>query len=183
MTALQQIIKEAQAIRRKSPKMEWKKAVAQASAIYSSKNKGKKKVVKKSAKKKAVGKYVKTVRKGKITDVIYKRKKIAGVKKKAIRKTATKKAPVVSKHKDTKSHNVNIRVMSGVSDSKGYTISQIEHNLRVITMYERKLNEYKECKKQSKTSAEKSKWTRLIKSVENQIREHKTHIAQLKKHI
>ena len=50
-------------------------------------------------------------------------------------------------------------------------------------MYERKLNEYKECKKQSKTSAENSKWTRLIKSVENQIREHKTHIAQLKKHI
>ena len=57
MTALQQIIKEAQAIRRKSPKMEWKKAVAQASAIYSSKNKGKspvgkKKVVKKAAKRK-----------------------------------------------------------------------------------------------------------------------------------
>jgi hypothetical protein len=116
MTALQQIIKEAQSIRRKSPKMEWKKAVAQASAIYSSKNKGKKKVVKKAAKKKAVGKYVKTVRKGKITDVIYKRKKIAGVKKKAIRKTATKKAPVVSRHKDTKSHNVNIRVMSGMDN-------------------------------------------------------------------
>lgn len=118
MTALQQIIKEAQAIRRKSPKMEWKKAVAQASAIYSSKNKGKKKVVKKVAKKKAVGKYVKTVRKGKITDVIYKRKKIAGVKKKAIKKTATKKAPVVSRHKDTKSHNVNIRVMSGMVKPK-----------------------------------------------------------------
>ena len=118
MTALQQIIKEAQAIRRKSPKMEWKKAVAQASAIYSSKNKGKKNVVKKVAKKKAVGKYVKTVRKGKITDVIYKRKKIAGVKKKAIKKTATKKAPVVSRHKDTKSHNVNIRVMSGMVKPK-----------------------------------------------------------------
>lgn len=56
MTALQQIIKEAQAIRRKSPKMEWKKAVAQASAIYSSKNKGKKKVVKKKIAKKTAKK-------------------------------------------------------------------------------------------------------------------------------
>jgi len=57
MTALQVIIKEAKAIRSKSPKMEWKKAVAQASAIYASKHKGKspvgkKKAVKKTAKKK-----------------------------------------------------------------------------------------------------------------------------------
>jgi hypothetical protein len=108
MTALQSIIKEAKAIRKKSPKMEWKKAVAQASAIYASKHKGKspvgkKKSVKKAAKKKAVGKYVKTVRKGKITDVIYKRKKIGAVKKSA-----------TTMHKDTKSHNVNIRVMSGM---------------------------------------------------------------------
>jgi hypothetical protein len=114
MTALQVIIKEAKAIRSKSPKMEWKKAVAQASSIYAKKHKGKspvgkkhavkKKVAKKVAKKKAVGKYVKTVRKGKITDVIYKRKKIGAVKKSA-----------TTMHKDTKSHNVNIRVMSGIT--------------------------------------------------------------------
>jgi hypothetical protein len=120
MTALQQIIKEAKSIRRKSPKMEWKKAVAQASAIYASKHKGKspvgkkkvakktikKKAIRKTATKKAVGKYVKTVRKGKITDVIYKRKKIGAVKKSA-----------TTMHKDTKSHNVNIRVMSGFNTS------------------------------------------------------------------
>jgi hypothetical protein len=59
MTALQQIIKEAKILRKKNPKMEWKKAVAQASAIYSSKHKGKspvgkkhKKVVRKKAAKK-----------------------------------------------------------------------------------------------------------------------------------
>jgi len=107
MTALQSIIKEAKAIRKKSPKIEWKKAVAQASAIYASKHKGKspvgkKKAVKKAAKKKAVGKYVKTVKKGKITNVVYKRKKIGAVKK------------ATTMHKDTKSHNVNIRVMSGL---------------------------------------------------------------------
>jgi DNA repair protein RadC len=61
MTALQIIIKEAKAIRSKNPKIEWKKAVAQASAIYASKHKGKspvgkKKLVKKAAKKKVVKK-------------------------------------------------------------------------------------------------------------------------------
>ena len=105
MTALQWIIKEAKAIRNKSPKMEWKKVVAQASAIYASKHKGKspvgkKKVVKKAAKKvakkKAVGKYVKTVRKGKVTDVIYKRKKISGVKKTATKRKPTEKAVLKS---------------------------------------------------------------------------------------
>lgn len=100
MTALQSIIKEAKAIRRKKPSMEWKKAVAQASAIYASKHKGKspvgkkhavkKKAAKKLAKKKSVGKYVKTVRKGKITDVIYKRKKISGVKTKPTEKAVLK---------------------------------------------------------------------------------------------
>jgi len=101
MTALQSIIKEAKAIRKKSPKIEWKKAVAQASAIYASKHKGKspvgkKKAVKKAAKKKAVG----------------------SVKKKAAKKVARKKVGVVKKsttmHKDTKSHNVRISVMSGL---------------------------------------------------------------------
>jgi len=53
MTALQVIIKEAKAIRTKSPKIEWKKAVAQASAIYASKHKGKSPVGKKKAVKKA----------------------------------------------------------------------------------------------------------------------------------
>jgi hypothetical protein len=95
MTALQSIIKEAKAIRKKSPKIEWKKAVAQASAIYASKHKGKspvgkKKAVKKAAKKKAVGL----------------------IKKKITKKVARKKATTM--HKDTKSHNVKISVMSGL---------------------------------------------------------------------
>ena len=57
MTALQSIIKDAQILRKKSPKMEWKKAVAQASAIYASKHKGVSPVGKKKAapKKKKVG--------------------------------------------------------------------------------------------------------------------------------
>jgi hypothetical protein len=74
MTALQSIIKEAKAIRKKNPKMEWKKAVAQASAIYASKHKGKSPIGKKHVKKKAA-----------------KKKAVGVIKKKAIRKTATKR--------------------------------------------------------------------------------------------
>jgi hypothetical protein len=74
MTALQWIIKEAKILRKKSPKMEWKKAVAQASAIYASKHKGKspvgkKKVVKKkTAKKVGVVKHKKVAKKKKISE-------------------------------------------------------------------------------------------------------------------
>jgi hypothetical protein len=74
MTALQVIIKEAKAIRKKSPKIEWKKAVAQASAIYASKHKGKSPVGKKKAVKKAA-----------------KNKYVGSVKKKAAKKVVRKK--------------------------------------------------------------------------------------------
>jgi len=72
MTALQLIIKDAKILRKKNPKMEWKKAVAQASAIYASKHKGKSPVGKKKAapKKKAAKKVVR-----KKVGVIKKRKK------------------------------------------------------------------------------------------------------------
>ena len=69
MTALQWIIKEAKILRKKSPKMEWKKAVAQASAIYSSKHKGKSPVgKKKSAKKVGVVKHKKVAHKKKLSE-------------------------------------------------------------------------------------------------------------------
>lgn len=81
----------------------------------------KKAAPKKAAKKKVAG-YVKTLRKGTKTDVIYSKaakpvkaskpvqQKLFGIKKKAAKKP-------VSSHKDTKSHNVNIRVISGLFDT------------------------------------------------------------------
>jgi hypothetical protein len=75
MTALQQIIKEAKILRKKNPKMEWKKAVAQASAIYASKHKGKS----------PVGKKHKKVARKKAA------KKVGTVKRKVVRKKAAKK--------------------------------------------------------------------------------------------
>jgi hypothetical protein len=69
MTALQWIIKEAKILRKKSPKIEWKKAVAQASAIYASKHKGKSPVgKKKTAKKVGVVKHKKVAKKKKISE-------------------------------------------------------------------------------------------------------------------
>jgi hypothetical protein len=75
MTALQQIIKEAKILRKKNPKMEWKKAVAQASAIYSSKHKGKS----------PVGKKHKKVARKKAA------KKVGTIKRKVVRKKTAKK--------------------------------------------------------------------------------------------
>lgn len=66
----------------------------------------------------------KVVKKGNKTKVLYtkKAKKRAATKKKVtqgvlfgVKKKAAKKSAVKSTHKDTKSHNVNIRVMSGIN--------------------------------------------------------------------
>ena len=84
MTALQWIIKEAKILRKKSPKMEWKKAVAQASAIYASKHKGKSPVGKKHAKK--------VVRKKAAKKVAH--KKVGAVKHKVVRKKVAKKKKI-----------------------------------------------------------------------------------------
>ena len=168
MTALQTIIKEAKAIRKRMPKIEWKTAVKQASAIYASKNKSKspvskKKAVKKAAKKKAVGKYVKTVKKGKITNVIYKRKKIGAVKK------------ATTMHKDTKSHNVNIRVMSGIG---GQAIDRIKSCMSHLNIYKKAYIKY-----MSLPLKDRKFYASDIKKLKNLIQETKTHIAQLKKSI
>jgi hypothetical protein len=178
MTALQTIIKEAKAIRKKMPKIEWKKAVAQASAIYASKHKGKspvgkKKAVKKAAKKKAVGKYVKTVKKGKLTNVIYKRKKIGAVKKSA-----------TTMHKDTKSHNVNIRVMSGVDSN---ITKQLNTYKGLIRYYTNNIEIFKDAIKKRKerglTPIMVNNLKKDIKKFQSLIKEYKIHLTQLKKHI
>lgn len=89
MTALQWIVKEAKTLKKKYPKRfsTWREYVAQASAIYASKHKGKSPVGKKKSSK-------------------------VGAVKKSVKKTSKK--AVKSYHKDTKSHNVNIHVASGI---------------------------------------------------------------------
>jgi hypothetical protein len=175
MTALQSIIKEAKAIRKKSPKIEWKKAVAQASAIYASKHKGKspvgkKKAVKKAAKKKAVGSV---------------KKKAA---KKVARKKATKKVGVVKKattmHKDTKSHNVKISVMSGVNDKILQDLKQINERENYFNNQLIRLKQDYAALKTQKNSRghiiANKRYEQQVKSILRTIKKEK---ANLKKHI
>lgn len=53
--------------------------------------------------------------------ILYKTGKVAGAKKTATKKPARKKATAKSYHKDTKSHNVRISVVSGVKKKIGYS--------------------------------------------------------------
>lgn len=129
MSALKWIVKEAKAIKKKYPKRfsKWTDYVAQASAIYASKHKGKSPVgKKKTAKKKAVKRKVAKKRIGAAYEGIGKIVRKKAARKKVVRKTATKKAYT---HKDTKSHNVKISVMSGIG---GYSKTQSGAIVRVF---------------------------------------------------
>ena len=89
MTALQWIVKEAKSLKKSYPKRftKWTDYVKQASAIYASKHKGKspvgkkKAAPKKTATKKVAG-YVKTIKKGGKTEVLYTNNKNAAKVKK-----------------------------------------------------------------------------------------------------
>ena len=111
MSALKWIVSEAKKLKKQYPKRfkTWREYVAQASAIYSSKHRGKSPIGKKK-----VG-AVKIIQKGekkdaKVTKVLQQVRGKSGVFK------GYKK--IAGTHKDTKSHNVNIRVVSGVKNKK-----------------------------------------------------------------
>jgi len=84
-TALKQITAKAKSLQRANKKLQWKDAIKKASADYRSKHKP---AAKKAVRKKAV-------------------------RKKAVGKKPVRKKRAVKRHTDTRSHNVNIRVVSG----------------------------------------------------------------------
>lgn len=168
MTPLKWIVSEAKKLKKKYPHRfkKWTDYVAQASAIYASKHKGKSPVGKK--------------------------RKVSGVKKKAVKKKAVKKSPVRSMHKDTKSHNVNIRVMSGsnklnIINKENDILQRIKSlikynddiNLHIIKWKERLKNDKSDTflKLQKKSVQENiKKYTKLLKS-------NKKYLIELKKSI
>jgi hypothetical protein len=208
MTALQVIIKEAKAIRKKSPKMEWKKAVAQASAIYASKHKGKSPVGKKKVVKKKASKKVGTVHLAKSTNenikllenkikqqkallktdkkntylknVLKTNQNSLNFLKKGKKKVGAVKKSATTMHKDTKSHNVNIRVMSGIS---GHAMHNIDKELKQIKHLESLIRSNEIAKKNTKDIKAKKAMSNSIKKYKELMKEHKIHITQLKKHI
>jgi len=163
MTPLQWIIKEAKAIRKKNPKMEWKKAVAQASAIYASKHKGKSPVGKKHAKKKSA-----------------KKKAVGVIKKKVVRKTATKRAkkkPTEKAVLKSIKHAVSVQKahMSGVSH---HAIDRIKSAMSHLSHYEMAVKKY-----MTLPLKERKMYASNIKKLRHLVKETKTHISQLKKSI
>jgi hypothetical protein len=213
MTALQVIIKEAKAIRSKNPKMEWKKAIAQASAIYASKHKGKSPIGKKHAvKKKAAKKKVniKALVKSKPTNPKYhlhnmntkenmvsfsnmkdakefldhfKEKglnvKITSVKKVgAVKKYATKKAKKKPSEKavlKSIKHAVSVQ-KSHMSSIGSHTIDRLKDQMSLLNKYQSFHDHYLKMPIKERPKLE-------IKKLKSLIKETKTHISQLKKHI
>jgi hypothetical protein len=107
-------------------------------------------------------------------------KKKATVKKSAPKKVATKK----STHKDTKSHNVNIRVVSGV-DITNLSIKKIKENNQSIEKCESALIRNKEKMKlfPYKTQFWKT-WFKVRNArISAMIKELKSENTKLKKHI
>lgn len=103
-----QVVAEAKKLRNKNPKLTQAQAVKQAWAI--AKKLGAIKIIEKGESKSARPSATyqqKRTKKGTYAGL----KKVGAVKKKAAKKSS-------SYHKDTKSHNVNIRVVSGVTKAK-----------------------------------------------------------------
>jgi hypothetical protein len=149
MTALQIIIKEAKVIWKKHPKLSWQEAIKKASTIYKSKHKPKKSG-KAIAGKRIVKKSV--------------------PKKSTPKKVATKK----STHKDTKSHNVNIRVVSGINN-----IDRLKQAIRTKEGLESNLKIFKSVMPKNRSDYHKM----MLKALPQLIAGEKRIISELKKHI
>jgi hypothetical protein len=178
MTALQVIIKEAKAIRNKNPKMEWKKAVAQASAIYAKKHKGKspvgkKKVAKKVVRKKAAKKRIGTIKKKAAKKV---------VRKKRITETGIlnriRKVKKDVKRLDEAQH----KHMSKLGAVSSHIIHEVKEAHNKLIHWQKALMMLENTRKTLPASMKKYN-SMDIKRVKEAIKEQKTHIAQLKKHI
>ena len=217
MTPLKWIVNEAKKLKKQYPHRfkKWTDYVAQASAIYASKHKGKSPVgkkhkvsgVKKKAAKKKAGKVgysklrlsndrqlTKAIKNEPKTLFPYTDKqklviaakkhydklnkeihKVSGTKKKAVKKSAARML-----HKDTKSHNVNIRVMSGIDKMTDLhnslkrkegaikTINYITNHIKTIPAKEKSL---------------KNHWKRELKENKRYLITLNKHISSIKKHI
>lgn len=151
------IVKEASKLRKKNPKLTQAQAVKQAWAIsYGKKRAGVGAVKKKAAKKKAATK----------------------------KKAAPKKKTATSYHKDTKSHNVNIRVISGIDKLSNKMLDEANAILNKISEYEvfrDRIESRLKYKQYSKADIPKAK--AALKIYKDNIRSLKKQLAQVKKHI
>lgn len=111
--------------------------------------------------------------------------KISGIKKKAgaaSSKVKAKKGKSTEMHTDTKSHNVNIRVVSGMDSVNDQAIRQL-HDAGSKLISWNKILRLLEDKKLKTSGVEKTMLMIDIKRVKSAIKEQKTHMKELQKHI
>jgi hypothetical protein len=127
------------------------------------------------------------------------KKKAASKKKAAVKKVAPKKKAVVKKaepkkkvvpkkitgsHKDTKSHNVNIRVVSGIGKISSEFINDLKSANDKLIRYQNVLLILIDQKNSQTLSPIRKKTIAFdIKTIKNIIKEQKIHIRELKKNI
>ena len=156
MTALQQIIKEAKILRKKNPKIEWKKAVAQASAIYASKHKGKS----------PVGKKHKKVAHKKAT------KKVGTVKRKVARKKKPSEQSILNrihkvKHDVERLDEAQHKHMSMSGMRNINVIKDIEHTKNLLKSQAKNLQDLQSAYKKSASKINKQLIMMDIKTLKN----------------
>lgn len=111
---------------------------------------------------------------------------ISGVGKKKTTKKAVKKSPARSIHKDTKSHNVNIRVVSGLQNLNYLLIKEIQKTNEEIQRDQKLLDQQILVLKNNNfhySLKERKTYLKLIEQYKRFIKEKKTHLQELKKQI
>lgn len=159
---------KAKELKAKSPKLTHIEAVKKAWALMPGKG-----VVKKTIKVKKMPIAGRLNLTGKETRLGYVPKKVAAVKKVAAKK------PSVSKHKDTKSHNVNIKVVSGVH--KFHALDQYKKQIDYIDGIEKVIRNNKDRLLITKNNYEKDAIKKELIYLKKLLAEYRSHARELKK--
>ena len=199
MNAIKLISAEAKKIQKDHPRLSWQDCIRQASQIYKLK---KRKIsgVKTRATKSAPSKPSKIKSRGSYTvksALSSEMQSIAGIlKRKRTKKAATPKMKAVKRkpatrrgtHTDTKSHNVNIKVMSGIDLN---WLNQLNNTVQKINEKERQLQDslmwYKHIKSDKTLPAGRRERATIYKKnatiLKREITALKRHLTAIKKHI
>jgi len=188
-------IKEAGKLRKKNPKLTQAQAVKQAWAIlYSKERKGEKIGYSKEREKLHKNATAWLKKRKKVDEDKTKKERVSmayqrapfgrpgvgAIKKKSATKVKAKKGKTTEMHTDTKSHNVNIRVVSGINTN---TIQEIKRILELEEKWKKVLFILEGQKKVEKNFTNKKLLSRDIMKVKNVIKDLKKNISNLKKHI
>lgn len=154
--AIAVISAQAKKLQRANKKLAWKSAIKKASAMYRA---GKVGAAKKAAPKKAA--------------------------KKSAPKKAARKAMPAARHKDTNSHNVSIRVMSGPRKIGFNALAQIADAKRVIDAATTEIDWHRKFKRTAKyktyDSQDRAAVERTIDFYKKLIAQKKREVSELKK--